>query len=114
MESAERIGSAMRARKRAQLEAMTLPEQLERLRKQWAEEDARRAALKAENERVETWIESLGGHQAWIERYCTPGVQRNTGDEKRRLWMRMRGTRDWIRYFMLRGDEFVHCEVEKR
>jgi predicted lipid-binding transport protein (Tim44 family) len=49
MESAERIRSAMQAQERAQLEAMTSPEVLERLRKQWAEEDARREALKAEN-----------------------------------------------------------------
>jgi hypothetical protein len=82
MESAERIRSAMQAQERAQLEAMTSPEVLERLRKQWAEEDARWEALKAENERVEAWIESLGGRQAWIERYCTPGVQRHTGDDE--------------------------------
>src|SRR5688500_12049557 len=56
-ESAERIMSAMKARKRAQFEAMTSPEQLERLRKQWAEEDERDEALKAENERVDAWIE---------------------------------------------------------
>jgi predicted lipid-binding transport protein (Tim44 family) len=49
MESAERIRLAMQAQERAQLEAMTSPEVLERLRKQWAEEDARREALKAEN-----------------------------------------------------------------
>jgi hypothetical protein len=49
MESAERIRSAMLARKRAQLEAMTSPEQLERLRKQWAEEDARDEALRKRN-----------------------------------------------------------------
>jgi hypothetical protein len=69
-ESAERLLSDMQARKRAQLEAMTSSEQLERLRKQWAEEDPRRAALKAENERVDAWIESPGGHQAGIEKYC--------------------------------------------
>ena len=49
MESAERIRSAMLARERAQLEAMTSPEQLERLRKQWAEEDARWEALRKRN-----------------------------------------------------------------
>jgi hypothetical protein len=66
MESAERIRSAMQAQERAQLEAMTSPEVLERLRKQWAEEDARWEALKAENERVEAWIESLGGRQCRV------------------------------------------------
>jgi hypothetical protein len=42
MESAERVVSAMRAQERARMKVMTSPEQLARLRKQWAEEDARR------------------------------------------------------------------------
>jgi hypothetical protein len=49
VESAERIRLAMFARERAQLEAMSSPEQLERLRKQWAEEDARWEALRKRN-----------------------------------------------------------------
>ena len=84
-ESAERILSDMQARKRAQLEAMASPEHLERLRKEWAREDARDQALKAENERIDAWIESIGGRQAWIEKYCTPGVQRSTGADSEAL-----------------------------
>jgi acyl-CoA reductase-like NAD-dependent aldehyde dehydrogenase len=37
---AQQLVSDMQARERAQIERMTSPEQLERLRKQWAEEDA--------------------------------------------------------------------------
>jgi hypothetical protein len=42
--SAERMIKAMQARDRARIEAMTPPERLAGLRKQWAEEDARRKA----------------------------------------------------------------------
>jgi hypothetical protein len=82
MSSAERIVNAMRARDHARIEAITPPEPLARLRKQWAEEDARDEALKAENERVEAWIESISGREAWIEKYCPPRSQKNTDSDK--------------------------------
>ena len=45
-ESVERIMSARQARERAQIAKMVPPEQLERFKKQWADEDAKEEARK--------------------------------------------------------------------
>ena len=60
MESAERIVSAMRTRERAQLEKMTSPEQLERLRKKWAEEDAKEKARRKQYAEWEAQMAARG------------------------------------------------------
>jgi hypothetical protein len=56
--SAERMVQAMRAKERAQLERMTSPEQLARLRKQWAEEDAREEAMKKRGAECEARLQA--------------------------------------------------------
>ena len=74
---AQRLVSAMQARERAQIAKMVSSEQLERFKKKWAEEDARDEPLRAGNERIDAWIDSIGAPDAYLEKYFTPGIQRN-------------------------------------
>jgi|ERR687896_431433 hypothetical protein len=52
LEVAQQLVLAMQAQERAQIEKMTSPEQLERFRKQWADEDAKDEARKSETRRT--------------------------------------------------------------
>ena len=52
LEVAQQLVLAMQAQERAQIEKMTSPEQLERFRKQWTDEDAKDEARKSETRRT--------------------------------------------------------------
>ena len=104
--SAERIVKAMRVRERAQLEAITPAEQLERLKRQWAEEDARDERLAEANARMEAM-----GDRPW---QCQCRTVREFKEVRAliakpliNLWDEEEEGEQWIKFYILRMTSFA-------